>query len=156
MRTIHSGASDQLPFQALVIDDDASRRETLRACLQFIELECHVFDFVSWLQQGKGFSLDAIGVVLIGESSLPIALNKLVAELDRGVVIPKLLTCDWPELDHAAFAQSGILGVLEQPYRYPQAVGLAASMHVVAGAGHHRAACVAGHARICRPECAHS
>ena len=58
MRTIHSGASDQLPFQALVIDDDASRRETLRACLQFIELECHVFDFVSWLQQSRAFALD--------------------------------------------------------------------------------------------------
>ncbi|MET4000752.1 sigma-54 dependent transcriptional regulator [Marinobacterium sp. MBR-109] len=120
MRTTNSGVSDQLPFQALIIDDDADRRETLRACLQFIELECHVFDFVSWLQQSKAFALDAVGVVLIGESSLPIALNKLVAELDRGPVIPKLLTCDWPELDQAAFAQSGILGVLEQPYRYPQ------------------------------------
>jgi len=120
MRTTNSGVSDQLPFQALIIDDDADRRETLRACLQFIELECHVFDFVSWLQQSKAFALDAVGVVLIGESSLPIALNKLVAELDRGPVIPKLLTCDWPELDQGAFAQSGILGVLEQPYRYPQ------------------------------------
>ncbi len=78
------------------------------------------FDFVSWLQQSKHFALDAVGVVLIGESSLPIALNKLVAELDRGPVIPKLLTCDWPELDQAAFAQAGVLGVLEQPYRYPQ------------------------------------
>jgi sigma-54 specific flagellar transcriptional regulator A len=120
MSTTNSGVSDQLPFQALIIDDDADRRETLRACLQFIELECHVFDFVSWLQQSRAFALDSVGVVLIGESSLPIALNKLVAELDRGPVIPKLLTCDWPELDQAAFAQSGILGVLEQPYRYPQ------------------------------------
>jgi len=120
MRTTNSGVSDQLPFQALIIDDDADRRETLRACLQFIELECHVFDFVSWLQQSRAFALDSVGVVLIGESSLPIALNKLVAELDRGPVIPKLLTCDWPELDQAAFAQSGILGVLAQPYRYPQ------------------------------------
>lgn len=120
MRTINSGVSDQLPFQALIIDDDADRRETLRACLQFIELECHVFDFVSWLQQSRAFALDSVGVVLIGESSLPIALNKLVAELDRGPVIPKLLTCDWPELDQASFAQSGILGVLAQPYRYPQ------------------------------------
>jgi sigma-54 specific flagellar transcriptional regulator A len=120
MSITNSGVSDQPPFQALIIDDDADRGETLRACLQFIELECHVFDFVSWLQQSRAFALDSVGVVLIGESSLPIALNKLVAELDRGVVIPKLLTCDWPELDHEAFAQSGILGVLEQPYRYPQ------------------------------------
>ncbi|QSR33897.1 sigma-54-dependent Fis family transcriptional regulator [Marinobacterium iners] len=120
MSITNSGVSDQPPFQALIIDDDADRRETLRACLQFIELECHVFDFVSWLQQSRAFALDSVGVVLIGESSLPIALNKLVAELDRGPVIPKLLTCDWPELDQAAFAQSGILGVLAQPYRYPQ------------------------------------
>ncbi|WP_417764761.1 sigma-54 dependent transcriptional regulator [Shewanella chilikensis] len=120
MSITNQGVSGQLPFQALVIDDDAIRRDALRTCLQFIEVECHVFDFVSWLQQGKSFSLDTIGVVLIGESSLPIALNKLVAELDRGPVIPKLLTCDWPELDQASFAQSGILGVLAQPYRYPQ------------------------------------
>lgn len=120
MSITNSGVSDQPPFQALIIDDDADRRETLRACLQFIELECHVFDFVSWLQQSRAFALDSVGVVLIGESSLPIALNKLVAELDRGPVIPKLLTCDWPELDQASFAQSGILGVLAQPYRYPQ------------------------------------
>ncbi|MDY6890719.1 MAG: sigma-54 dependent transcriptional regulator [Pseudomonadota bacterium] len=118
--TLDSRAADPLAFQALIIDDDAQRREKLRTCLQFIELECHVFDFVSWLQQSKHFALDAVGVVLIGESSLPIALNKLVAELDRGPVIPKLLTCDWPELDQAAFAQAGVLGVLEQPYRYPQ------------------------------------
>lgn len=120
MNGTNSRVSDPLSFQALIIDDDAERREMLRVCLQFIELECHVFDFVSWLQQSKSFALDHVGVVLIGESSLPIALNKLVAELDRNGVIPKLLTCEWPELDKTAFAQSGILGVLEQPCRYPQ------------------------------------
>lgn len=107
-------------FEALVIDDDAERRESLKACLQFIDIECHVFDFVSWLQQSKAFALDAIGVVFIGESSLPIALNKLLAELDCNRVLPKLLTCHWPELDATAFAQVGILGVLQQPCRYPQ------------------------------------
>lgn len=120
MNGTHSRVSDPLSFQALIIDDDAERRETLRTCLQFIELECHVFDFVGWLQMSKSFVLDDIGVVLIGESSLPIALNKLVAELDRNGVIPKLLTCEWPELGKTDFAQSGVLGMVEQPYRYPQ------------------------------------
>ena len=120
MNGTHSRVPAPLSFQVLIIDDDAERRETLRVCLQFIELECHVFDFVSWLQQSKSFALDRIGAVLIGESSLPIALNKLVAELDRHGVVPKLLTCDWPELERTDFAAAGILGMLEQPCRYPQ------------------------------------
>ncbi|MBV0934041.1 sigma-54 dependent transcriptional regulator [Marinobacterium weihaiense] len=107
-------------FELLILDDDAERRQALHTCFAFIGLECHVFDFVSWLQQGKAFDLSRIGLVLIGESSLPIALGKLMTELDAARVRPKLLACDWPELSADDFARHGILGLLEAPYRYPQ------------------------------------
>ena len=107
-------------FDLLILDDDAERRQELQTCFRFIGFDCHAFDFVSWLQQGKTFDLSAIGLVLIGESSLPIALSKLIAELDLDRVRPKLLTCDWPELSSDDVARHAILGVLESPYRYPR------------------------------------
>ncbi len=107
-------------FELLILDDDAERRQSLHTCFAFIGLNCHVFDFVTWLQQGKTFDLSAIGLVLIGESSLPIAMAKLIAELDRERVRPKLLACDWPELSPDDCADHAILGLLEPPYRYPQ------------------------------------
>ncbi len=107
-------------FELLILDDDAERRQSLQTCFAFIGLDCHVFDFVSWLQQGKVFDLSTIGLVLIGESSLPIAMSKLIAELDADRVRPKLLTCLWPELSSSDFTDHAILGHLEPPYRYPQ------------------------------------
>ena len=105
-------------LHVLIIDDDAERRDDLQRCCRFLELECHVFDFVSWLQQGKGFDLEAIGMVLLGESSLPIALNKLIAELDRQRVLPKVLVWDWNELAADDFAAAGIVGHLSPPLTY--------------------------------------
>ncbi|MBA4500918.1 sigma-54 dependent transcriptional regulator [Marinobacterium marinum] len=107
-------------FELLIIDDDAERRQSLHTCFAFLGLSCHAFDFVTWLQQGKRFDFSAVGLVLIGESSLPIALGKLIAELDTQRVQPKLLACEWPELSSDDFARHGILGVLEPPYRYAQ------------------------------------
>jgi sigma-54 specific flagellar transcriptional regulator A len=106
-------------LHVLIIDDDAERRTSLQACCEFLELECHVFDFVTWLQQGKGFELASVGVVLLGESSLPISLNKLIAELDgQGRMLPKVLVCDWSELASDDFAAAGILGHLLPPFTY--------------------------------------
>ena len=75
-------------FELLILDDDAERRQLLHTCFSFIGLHCHVFDFVAWLQQGKDFDLSAVGLVLVGESSLPIAMSKLIAELDMERVRP--------------------------------------------------------------------
>ncbi len=107
-------------FELLILDEDAERRQLLHTCFSFIGLHCHVFDFVAWLQQGKDFDLSAVGLVLVGESSLPIAMSKLIAELDMERVRPKLLVCDWPELSPGDFADHAILGLLDPPYRYPQ------------------------------------
>ncbi|KEA64314.1 Flagellar regulatory protein FleQ [Marinobacterium lacunae] len=103
----------------LIIDDDAERRTELHRCCEFLELECHDFDFVTWLQQGKSVELSGIVGVLLGESSLPISLNKLIAELDaHGRMLPKVLVCDWHELSPEQFSPSGILGRLEPPFTY--------------------------------------
>jgi len=107
-------------FELLILDDDAERRATLRTCFECIGVHCHVFDFVTWLQQGRVFDLAPIGLVLIGESSLPIALSKLITELDAERTRPKLLVCEWSELAHRDFSRHAILGVLHAPYRYPQ------------------------------------
>jgi sigma-54 specific flagellar transcriptional regulator A len=105
-------------FELLILDDDAERRQSLHTCFAFIGLNCHVFDFVTWLQQGKAFDLNNVGLVVIGESSLPIAMSKLIAELDQAQVRPKLLACAWPELSADDFARHAILGELQPPYRY--------------------------------------
>lgn len=114
------GKGNPAALDILILDDDPQRRDSLQAVFELLERKCHVFDFVTWLQQGKGLSLSDVGLVLIGESTLPIALGKLISDLDQTRRIPKLLTCEWPELDRADFSRHLILGLLTQPYRYPQ------------------------------------
>ena len=107
-------------FDILILDDDAKRRENLLAVFELLDRKCHIFDFVSWLQREQKELLPSVGLVLIGESALPIALGKLIVGLDHERPLPKLLICEWPELPQDTFAQFHILGMLEAPYRYPQ------------------------------------
>lgn len=114
------GPGQPSAFDILILDDNAKRRENLQAVFELLERKCHVFDFVSWLQREQAGLLSSVGLVLIGESDLPIALGKLIVGLDHERPLPKLLTCEWPELPREAFSQFHILGVLSPPYRYPQ------------------------------------
>jgi len=119
----------------LIIDDDAERRAELHRCCRFLELECHVFDFVTWLQQGKGIELGGMVGVLLGESSLPISLDKLIADFDsHGRILPKMLVCDWHELSPERFAQAGILGRLAPPFTYSEMLDLLHRCYVFGGA----------------------
>ncbi|SEG58517.1 sigma-54 dependent transcriptional regulator [Marinobacterium lutimaris] len=103
----------------LIIDDALERRDHLQGICEFLELQCHVFDFVTWLQQGKSFDLSTTSVVFLGESSLPISLNKLIADLnDQERILPKVLVCDWPELSESDFENAGGVGHLQEPYSY--------------------------------------
>ncbi len=109
----------------LLIDDHLERRRQLHDCLQFIDRECHVFDFVGWLQRGKSVDLNRVEAVLLGASSLPISLPKLIAELDTDERrMPKILVCDWPELALETRPEAGIVGQLDPPYRYEQVLDL--------------------------------
>ncbi|WP_027852677.1 sigma-54 dependent transcriptional regulator [Marinobacterium litorale] len=111
----HSGST------ILIIDDALERRAHLQGICEFLELQCHVFDFVTWLQEGKRFPLAGVGVIFLGESSLPISLSKLVAELDLpGQVMPKVLVSRQSELAGESDQTPGLFGPLSEPYRYTE------------------------------------
>lgn len=109
----------------LLLDDDRQRVETLQTCLDFVGVKCHFFDFVAWLQQGREFDLTSIGLVMIGHSSLPIALEKLIGELSiEQQPLPKVLLCEWPELGAENSQRLAILDYFHSPYRYDQLLAL--------------------------------
>jgi sigma-54 specific flagellar transcriptional regulator A len=115
----------------LVLDDDLERQLALKISLEFMGLNCHIFDFVTWLQRSRDFDLSRIRLVMIGQSSLPIALDKLITELRVGQrPLPKLLLCDWPELKPGELQQLGILGSFLPPYRYNTFIDLLHRCHV--------------------------
>ena len=107
-----------LPSEVLIIDDDPVRLKTLQDCAGFIGIGVHAYDFVSWLQHAKQLDLSRVALVCLGESNLPLALNKLLAQFSiSGRDIPKLLLVDWPELHSAQYARSHVLGMLKAPFR---------------------------------------
>lgn len=109
----------------LLLDDDLHRSQSLQTCLAFVNIKSHIFDFVTWLQRGRDFDLTHIGLVLIGHSSLPIALEKLVSELQIDQQpLPKLLLCDWPELDLKRAKSLGIIDQFLPPFRYDRFLDL--------------------------------
>lgn len=109
----------------LLLDDTLDRSQSLHTCLTFMGLNCHIFDFVSWLQKGRDFDLSTIGLVLIGHSSLPIALEKLISELTiNQQPLPKALLCEWPELSDSRATSLGILAQFEPPYQYDRFLDL--------------------------------
>ena len=107
-----------LPSELLILDDDPSRLKTLQDCAGFIGLSAQAFDFVTWLQQAKQADLSKVALVCLGESNLPLALNKLLAQFNmNGRDIPKVLLVDWPELTTEQYAGSHVLGMLPAPFR---------------------------------------
>ena len=107
-----------LPGNLLIIDDNPDRLNTLKSCAEFIGIEARGFDFVSWLQQAKSADLSQVALVCLGESNLPLALNKLLAQFNLGGRdIPKVLLVDWPELNSAQYSSCHVLGQLSQPFK---------------------------------------
>ena len=107
-----------LPSELLILDDDPVRLKTLQECAGFIGLSAQAFDFVTWLQQAKLADLSKVALVCLGESNLPLALNKLLAQFNmNGRDIPKVLLVDWPELTSEHYAGSHVLGMLPAPFR---------------------------------------
>ena len=107
-----------LPSELLILDDDPSRLKTLQDCAGFIGLSAQAFDFVTWLQKAKQADLSQVALVCLGESNLPLALNKLLAQFNmNGRDIPKVLLVDWPELTTEQYAGSHVLGMLPAPFR---------------------------------------
>jgi len=107
-----------LPSELLIIDDDPARLVNLASCVKFIGIQVQAYDFVTWLQKAKGADLSRVALVCLGESNLPLALSKLLAQFNLdGRDIPKLLLVDWPELNSAQYASSHVLGQLSEPFQ---------------------------------------
>ncbi|KAA0876600.1 sigma-54 interaction domain-containing protein [Nitrincola tapanii] len=108
-------------FDALILDDREDRAAQLRTCLEYSGLSCHIFDFVGWLQASAHFDLSRIGVVLVGTSQLPIALSRLLAQLQYAdQPLPKLLLDTQADLPAEERLSLGVLGELTPPYRWVQ------------------------------------
>ena len=70
--------------QLLIIDDDLSRRELISAALSFLGRPFKFYGFVDWLQSDdQALSGDIVSLVLLGQSQLPISLEKLLRNLQQ-------------------------------------------------------------------------
>ncbi|MEH6625178.1 MAG: sigma-54 dependent transcriptional regulator [Motiliproteus sp.] len=83
----------------IVIDDDASRRQMLGSFFSFMEFECLTQDFVTWFQQDNANILTkSEAVVVLGNSNLPISIEKLLTDLQAADPnVPVITLGDWDE-----------------------------------------------------------
>lgn len=108
----------QSPSKLLIIEDNAERRELLVKLAAFINIPSESLDFVTWLQQGSNIDLSEIALVCLGESALPLAIDKLLAQFkDHEQILPKLLIANWDEITESQQTQGVVLGRLTEPYR---------------------------------------
>ncbi|GGC07505.1 sigma-54-dependent Fis family transcriptional regulator [Marinobacterium zhoushanense] len=117
---------DSEKIDALILDDDSDRSSRLAELLAFIDVAAHRFDYVSWLQRGNSVDLERFGLILIGRSSLPISLEKLLVDFNsKGRVLPKVMLEHWGDEESSYDAQSmGVVGELIPPYRYDDVLDL--------------------------------
>lgn len=105
--------------KVIILDDDIDRQTLLCALLEFINVKCQAFSFVNWLQQSRSYNLAFVDLVMIGYSQLPIDLFKLAQNLtDQHALIPKVLLCEWPEVDALKAEQVNIIGDFLPPYQH--------------------------------------
>lgn len=104
----------------LVIDDDLSRRELIQSALTFLDQSCEFFGFVDWLQSAS--EPVPADLVLLGQSQLPISLEKLIRELQQKVPAAAVVTLgEWAEVEELpAELKSLLLGELPIPFNYQQ------------------------------------
>lgn len=105
----------------LIIDDDLSRRELIEAALSFLDRTYQFCGFVDWLQSGQEFSLNgAPSLVLLGQSQLPISLEKLIRDLRGKMPASAVVTLgEWLEVDALPDdLKSCVTGQLSVPFSY--------------------------------------
>ena len=85
----------------LIIDDDLSRRELIEAALSFLDRTYEFYGFVDWLQSGEALSSNgSASLVLLGQSQLPISLEKLIRDLRGKMPASAVVTLgEWLEVD---------------------------------------------------------
>jgi len=92
-----------MDYSLIVIDDDASRRNQVQACLAFAGFNSQSFSFVDWFQQTRQFNSKAASwLFLLGHCAMPLSLTKLVEQMadELGAMSIALLD-DWDGIDQA-------------------------------------------------------
>ena len=105
----------------LVVDDDLSRRELIRAALSFLGRTFTFYSFVDWLQsEDQELASESVSMVLLGESQLPISLEKLLRNLQSKAPQAAVVTLgEWLEIEELpATIRSCVTGQLIVPFSY--------------------------------------
>ncbi|MBR9884860.1 MAG: sigma-54-dependent Fis family transcriptional regulator [Oceanospirillales bacterium] len=129
-------------IDALILDDDLERSSRVSELLSFIDIAVQRFDYVTWLQRGSEIDLGTIGLILIGRSSLPISLEKLLVDFNaKGRLLPKVMLEHWGDEESSYDAQAmGVVGELMPPYRYGEVLALIHRCGLFRRLGTHAAA----------------
>ncbi|WP_415897486.1 sigma-54 dependent transcriptional regulator [Neptuniibacter sp. QD72_48] len=106
----------------LVIDDDLSRRELLSSAFSFLDQPCEFCGFVDWFQSNSEISTDQINLVLLGQSQLPISLEKLVKDFqDKFASIAVVTLDEWSDVAELSDSlRQCVVGQLSVPFNYQQ------------------------------------
>lgn len=107
----------------LIIDDDLSRRELIQSALTFLDRSFTFYGFVDWLQSAEcEFSGESVSMVLLGQSQLPISLEKLLRNLQEKTPNAAVVTLgEWLEVEELPAAlKSGVTGQLDVPFSYQE------------------------------------
>lgn len=129
--------------QVLIIDDEVSQREFLQSALSFMDQPCEFFGFVDWLQSvNEPSETTGISLVLLGQSQLPISLEKLIKDLQIKMPAAAVVTLgEWAEASELPEEiKHCLIGQLVMPFTYQQLVDLLHkaqlyTQHKLAGVG---------------------
>lgn len=108
--------------QVLIIDDDLSRRELLSSAFSFLDQPCEFCGFVDWFQSKSNIETTQINLVLLGQSQLPISLEKLVKDFqDKFASIGVVTLDEWTEVEELPDSlRQCVVGQLSVPFNYQQ------------------------------------
>ena len=105
----------------LIIDDDLSRRELIEAALLFLDRTFEFYGFVDWLQSDANVSpSESASLVLLGQSQLPISLEKLIRGLqEKAPASAVVMLGEWREVDMLPQdLKACVTGQLNVPFNY--------------------------------------
>ena len=109
--------------QVILIDDDLEQHDFLQSALTFLNQSSTCYGFVEWLQMEQApCATNATTLVLLGQSKLPISLEKLIRDLEELLPRAGIVTLgDWVEEGSLPEAlQPRLLANLSLPLAYEQ------------------------------------
>ncbi|MCP4595900.1 sigma-54 dependent transcriptional regulator [Neptuniibacter sp.] len=107
----------------LIIDDDISRRELLGSALAFLDQNFQFYGFVDWLQSAsEQLGEEGIRLVILGQSQLPISLEKLIKDLQQRIPSAAVITLgEWSESESLPDDLNiSLIGQISAPFNYKE------------------------------------